>query len=408
MALIRRPGARYEIGDMFCRCDIGLALQFSDKSVIPHVLDRLDRAAYGLHLRYSDGNLISVPSPAPRYRLPNQVRDLHRAAQWLNEHHPLNYSDRLACLGYNDSKVVFNVTHSYADGGHFKYLIDQLFETKPIDLPPLPPTLEEVLPKEFAAAKHVTLPWTFDPDLARFTSHHATLVNPSKFIKYETLRFSGDEVKCFNPAKRRFENTTDYLWLSELLAIAVHSGRLPELAGVSTCVDTRSYLKKPYPEYSLLKCFTQITASTPLLPNLTLREVGRRMRQDMLNRRGDLHDIARLKYCNEKPIGVPKPGLVMEISNMGPVALKGPLVEVWTGLNMHADVTGDGVSIMSFSANGPKKNELVMRFRYSDAKIGEDEALAIAKSLKYFMRNISLDRTVQSAFEELREAQKSS
>jgi hypothetical protein len=405
--MIRRRGTPYEIGDMACRCDISLGLQFGDKSAIPQVLDKLDRSVYPLHLRFSDGDLISVPAPAPLHRLPNQIRDLHRASQWLNAHHPLDYAERLACLGHNDSKIVLNVTHSYADGTYFKHLLDHLFEAAPINLPSLPPILENRLPAQFAAAADVALPWTYDPCLTRFDTHHGTLDSPSKFIKYETLRFSGDELLCYNRQTRKFENTTDYMWLSQLLATAVHSGKLPAVAGVSTCVDTRSLMTAPLPDgYTLLKCFSQVTASTPLSGGLTLREVACRMRADMARRRAALEDIARIKYGSAVPAGRPLKGLVMEISNMGAMAVRWPLIDAWAGLNMHADLSGDGTSIMSFSVATERRDDFVMRFRYSDARLGDDEALAIARSLRHVVTRVPLDATVQAAFDELRTLQR--
>jgi hypothetical protein len=401
--MIRRRATSYEAMDMSCHCNICIGLQFADKSVIPQVLDKLDRSVYGLHLSYNDGYITRVPASAPRHRLPNDIRDLHRASQWLNQTHPLVFSERLASLGYNDTKVILNITHSYADGGYFRYLIDHLFDPAPGDLPALPPILQDRLPNEFAAAQNVAVPWTFDPYLTRFSTRHATFANPSQFIKYETLRFRAEDLQCFNRETRRFENVGDHIWLSELLAIAVHSGKLPDLSGISTCVDTRSHFKTLPSGYTLLKCFTQVTASTPLSPRQTLRQVGNGMRADLIRRRGILEDIARIKFDDSKPVGKPFPGIVLEVSNMGPIALKWPIVDAWTGLSMHSQFTGDGVSVMSFSVEREKVKELVLRFRYSDGRLGDDEACAIAKSLEHCMKHISLDRTVQSAFDELQD-----
>jgi hypothetical protein len=63
----------------------------------------------------------------------------------------------------------------------------------------------------------------------------------------------------------------------------------------------------------------------------------------------------------------------------------------------------DSLSIMAFSVIGEKKKDVVVRLRHSDARIGEDEAFAIAKSVDHPWRDVTLDRSVRSVFEELRE-----
>jgi hypothetical protein len=48
-------------------------------------------------------------------------------------------------------------------------------------------------------------------------------------------------------------------------------------------------------------------------------------------------------------------------------------------------------------------NESVLILRYSDAKAGEDEMVEITKVTEYVITNVSLDRTVHSGFDEVKQ-----
>jgi hypothetical protein len=401
-SLLQRSATVWEVVDFTPRCDIVLAFQLANKAAVSQVLDHLDRAVTPLHLKYDGSRIHAVPSPAPRQPLPNQIRDLHRAAEWAFDHCPLNFADRLGMLAYNDSKVVLNVSHAFSDGGYFKFLTEHLFDANPPARPALPPRFEEMLPVEFAAARDVVLPWSHDPDLTRIYSRHQKLPVGSGWAKYETLRFSGDEVKCFNRQIGKFENTNDYLWLALLLASAVPGGQLPTFSGISTCADLRRRLSPPV-DGSILKFFAHINAHTPILGSDTLREVGRRMRADLMRRYDALEDIARIKYVEKQSCGKPIPGIILEVTNMGPIHIKWPVVDAWACLRVGSARVAESLAIMGFSVMGEKKKDLIVRLRYGEGWLGDDEVFEIANMVGHVLKNISLDRTVQSTFDELKQ-----
>jgi hypothetical protein len=140
--MARRRITPWESRDFQFHSDIALALHLVDKSAVSHILDKLDRSVLGLHLRLEDRCYPAVPSPAPRFWIPNQVRGLQRAIAWLNNRHPIDDSQRFGVLGYSDSKLIPNVSHSLSDGGCSKFLVDHIFEPLASDLPQFPPTLE--------------------------------------------------------------------------------------------------------------------------------------------------------------------------------------------------------------------------------------------------------------------------
>jgi hypothetical protein len=402
--MLTRRATNWETFDFNIRSDLGLAFQVADKSAIPQILDNLDRSVIGLHLKFADGHLTTVPSPAIRHRLPDGVRDLQRAVSWLNEHHPIEYADRVGYLAFNDSKVVLNINHSVSDGGYLKFLCERVLESPPRELPPFPAIMEEVFRDEFPFAKEPLLAGPYDLELSRVFSRHTRFENPSPWAKFETIRFRGEELQCFNHRLKRFNDTTDYCWLGHLLACAVHSGELPTRAGFCTCVDLRPRIKKPV-DHSHLKTFSVLNACTDFKPSMTLREIGARLRADMRRRESKFHDIAIMKFPARIPPGPPLKGMGLDVTNMGPLRIKWPIVDAWASIRIGTEFAANWLTIMTFSVMGERRNDLVVRFRFANSRFGEDEALAIAKSINHFWRHIPLERTIQSAFDELREVQ---
>jgi hypothetical protein len=306
-------------------------------------------------------------------------------------------------LAFNDSKLVLNTSHGFSDGGYLKLLTERLFDPPPSALPPIPSLVRDLLPAEFASARNIARPWVYDGSLTRFLSRHSDLGAGSHWCKYETLRIPAEDLQCYDRATGRLDNTTDYLWLALLLASAVPGGAIPTYAGISTCADMRRRLQSKTIDYSILKFFSHLNATAAVPANATLREVGRRMRSDLFRRSDDLEDVARIKFLHAPVPDPPIPGAVLEVTNMGPLRIKWPVLDAWASIRLAADFGKHSLSIMTFSVVGEKKKEIVVRLRYGDGEVGDDEAFAIAKMIDHVLRRISLETTVKAAWEELRQ-----
>jgi hypothetical protein len=135
---------------------------------------------------------------------------------------------------------------------------------------------------------------------------------------------------------------------------------------------------------------------------MTLREVGARLRDDLVRRRARLDDFGRCKYMGEKFPGPTFPGIGLEITNMGALRIKPPVKDAWASLVFDHPCLGYCLTAMAFSVIGSGKNDLVLRLRYGNNALGDDEAYEVARVVDHFLRNISLDRKVQSAFDEIK------
>jgi hypothetical protein len=238
--------------------------------------------------------------------------------------------------------------------------------------------------------------------MIRFPSKHTFIESPAQMVKYETIRYRAPELQCFNKKAGKIQNLTDYLWLSIVLATAAeNTGKLPEIAGISTCVDLRSRLPPNKIDYTIGKCFAQMTCASPLIPDMTLREIGKRIRADLARRRARYDDFSKIKFEGEEYTGTLVPGKGLEVSSIGLFNIKPPISDVWASLTMDGIIIEQVLAAMAFSVIGSGKNDVVLRLRYGNMGLGEDEVFAMSKLVDHFMRNISLDRTVQSAFDEL-------
>jgi hypothetical protein len=400
----RRKLSHCQSFDLSEASDIQLAFAFSDKSVIPQVIDKLCKTVVGLNLRREDDYIVSVPEKPLIYQIPNQLRDLQRAANYVGRRYPVNPAVRCGVIGHNDTKVVLNLTHAVGDGGYFKYITDHLFDPVPANLPLFPKTIVDLLPDEVARCPDTFYrPWEYDPDITRFTGRYPNLTPETVLGKYETMRFPAPSLQCFDRSTGKIKNLNDYLWLSLILSTAaLDSGKLPTFAGASTCVDMRSRLRSDQIDYSVAMFFSQLTCMSKLRPDATLRSVGAGMRDDLVKRRERLDDFGRDKFIGKSFGNVTFPGTGIEITNMGVLNIKPPIKDAWASLVYDAPVLGYCLAGMAFSVVGSGKNDLVLRLRYTNKALGDDEVFEVAKAVDHFLRNISLDRTVQSAFDEIK------
>jgi hypothetical protein len=135
---------------------------------------------------------------------------------------------------------------------------------------------------------------------------------------------------------------------------------------------------------------------------MTLRDVGQGLRKDMLRRQKALEEVGRIKYGEKPGNGPGIPGVVLEVSNVGPVKIKRPIEDIWIELHLKRELTGEAIALMGYSVVGEKKNDLILTLRYGDGKVSDEKAMEIAKLIRHMVTKVSLDRTVKSVFDELR------
>jgi hypothetical protein len=128
----------------------------------------------------------------------------------------------------------------------------------------------------------------------------------------------------------------------------------------------RSRLRPDQIDYSVAMCFSQLTCMAVLKPDATLRDVGARMRDDLIKRRERGDDFGRNKFLGEKFDGPTFPGTGIEITNMGVLNIRPPLKDAWASLIFDDPGIGYCLAGMAFSVVGAGKNELVLRLRYGN------------------------------------------
>ncbi|KAH0794241.1 hypothetical protein GPJ56_001844 [Histomonas meleagridis] len=403
--MISRPITKLDVYDLEASCMIQLAVEFSNKNVMFQVIDNLQKSIIGLHLKTDDKRLIYTPEEVKVAKIPDNLQTLQEATEWVVKNNTPNYKDRIASLSASDNKVVLNINHAMADGGYFKYIIDHLFYP-PSKTPYFTRLTTDIFSSQISSSPDTVKLWQCDPNLTRIQSKSKLPKVPSSYAKYHTFSSSTYDFKCYNPRTQKCDGLTETFWLSLILSTAAHNGFLDKTVGCCTCVDLRPYLLPHENDFSIGNCFSEITASTPISLNATLRDVGARMREDLMkrNKRGEAFGF--LKNIGKPMVDPIIPGVGLEISNVGLIKIKKPIKDVWMSLSMQAKYTEDIVSLMGFSVLGNGRNDTTIRFRYCDSKLADDETKSITNSIEYFFKNISLDKTVGDALDELKYVQK--
>jgi hypothetical protein len=140
-SMLGRRTTASEDFEFLSHCDLTLAFELQDKSVVSQVLDKLDRSVVGLHLKYVLATSrqyhglslapASKPSPCPPAR--------GRMASY-----PLSCPiwRKLGNFGFIDPKVILNIIHAFSEGRYFKRLTDHIFDAISRDPPTIPSMLE--------------------------------------------------------------------------------------------------------------------------------------------------------------------------------------------------------------------------------------------------------------------------
>jgi hypothetical protein len=99
------------------------------------------------------------------------------------------------------------------------------------------------------------------------------------------------------------------------LPSSMHSGTLPERAGISTCVNLRPKLKTRPVDYSITRFFSALDATADVAPSMTLRQIGRVLRENKRRREKDGQDFASMKYWRKVQTGPRFPGVSPDVTN---------------------------------------------------------------------------------------------
>ncbi|OHT12094.1 hypothetical protein TRFO_03715 [Tritrichomonas foetus] len=399
---------------------VQLAFEVESKSFIDKIVNHFSSNVLGLHLRLKPGFLVYKPNSAIIHHLPDNLTSLESASDFLAKN--IDNENSLGNIGYNDHQVVLNVSHSLADGGYFKFLTKSLFSDdfgkKKLNAS-FPKEVREIFADEINSSSIENIGyWYHNPKVNRIFSGSQNRI-PSKYAKYFTVRMNSDSLKFVQRDNKNnsLHGVTESLWLSLFLASIVHTQKqknnfsLPEFVSMPTCTDFRNKIKGKV-DYSICNCYSHVTPFARVEANKTLKEIGSEMKKDMKMRLNRNDDLAFMKFLDSdecaKANKKPKiPGVNIELTYVGPLEIKKPVVDAWCSLVMEGKPIENILSLMGFSVFDKERslNDMVVRLRYASSMLTDKEVSDIIKSLEFCMKNIVMEMTVKDAVEEINKFQ---
>lgn len=417
---LKRPMTARDHFDMDSRAMIQLTLQVASQEVIPKIVDYFNQTVIGLHLKQEGENLVVHNDKLPIFQIPNTYRTktLQGVATYVGQNCCLPFSQSLASISVGEKVVVLNIVHSISDGGYFKLLVhgflNGIYPFKN-QLAPFPVTSPELYPKEIARAPSGLFGWGKGPDVIRIRTKDPNGIRQGHGFgpQYYTIKTPANRLKCYNHKSHKVSNFTETLWLSQILASSCHKSRLLEKAGIITCVDLRQWIENPkqIDPFSVCNSFATVTPVSHIRPGMTLRELGRQMRLDLHRRLDNFEQFSFAKaFENENQDGTDandeSQDPVLEITSMGTLHLKPPIVDAYTSFTVQPVHANRVVSLMSFGVKSRNIDDVIIRLRYGPNQFSTHEMNLYGKTIDYFMHNVDLDLTVNDAFQELLSFQK--
>lgn len=409
-----------------------LVLEMDSDSSVDSFVSFLKNTVYALRIR-KRGSFIErhndidkIPSYTFPQNINNSFSSLNDVSNYVHENIPLNFDDGYAVIASSPKNcsrkfVALNTPHYFADGKYFCFLTDMFLHNNPNNnnlngLPDFPYENPVIYKEFFDKGPSDVKNDIHDDKLTRFSTNDPNNLKGGEFDQYITIQFKAEELKnkTIRNNKIFISNFTEALYLSNYFAICAHENKLLPSYGVNNVIDLKKYFPKPISfanssEIAFVSPYTDYI--TPDMKNI---EVGKSLRKSLmekLNRNEQYGFYNSMKY-NES---LPKlNGIITEFSNIGGIHIKKPIKDLWISLFIKC-MNRETVSNMGFSVIrddfdsytkedriNRSKNDMILRYRYSPRKLSVNESTKIAKTIEYFLKNVSLDDCVGKTYEEVK------
>jgi hypothetical protein len=194
------------------------------------------------------------------------------------------------------------------------------------------------------------------------------------------------------------------LWTALALSAAARNAAVSKSLGVLTCVDLRSFMNPKDVNINVCNNFVAVTvAPKGITGKSRVRDIGQTMRKDFANKRdnGGLFILEDSEYEHKQGTSI------MVLSNMGPLYIKPPVVDIWMQQTMESQHGDGALLLLSWTKISDTKNEFFGRLRYSPNIFTDAEASAMRASIRYVLEKLDPNLTVDAAVKELMKVQRS-
>ncbi|OHT11251.1 hypothetical protein TRFO_19336 [Tritrichomonas foetus] len=402
MALIRRKIAPFEKNFIFSDERVQFAVCVDNKNVIPTIIKNIKNSFLGFSLKIEGDEIVHHSNPIQIDSLPNHIHTAKDAAEHIAKM-PADYSQSLAQLAINDSTVAISVSHVVCDGGLivklFPHLLNENLVIKHNDEIKIP------IPVEYRFAEEVSKRTQADFDnhnhglqkLSRIYWERNDTLPKDILSNYYITETPVDQLQCFKKENKGF-NLTDSLWTAMVVTDMALNNQIETCAGVNTCIDLRN------PKETEIDPLTanNFTAVNVFAENInektTIREIGRKMREDFIQKRKRGDHFACLGAMMQG-FFFPGPYGFSMLSNIGKFVVKPPVTDVMIQQTIPAKCVEGLAAVLSFSKQIGDKNIVVTRVQQSPFVMSDEKAQKQLKYLNYVMENVPIDVELAKALD---------
>lgn len=395
------------------KCDIQLGFEVDGKKYVNQIISSLTRKILGLHMKLShDGSRIYyVKETPPIFKIQN-FEDIEKASTNFSINHKNDPYTRFGSIGYNDNMVILSVSHSFADGGYFKYVANNILDDTNVVIPShFPYEVQDIFKEKYEKSSNDIPFWITNKDVNRIQTNDKSKLHQATDVCYSSVKIPANKLQCYDTKNKKLHSFTNSLWTSYFISSIVHNNNhksfeIPKFMCIPTCTDFRRYLKNQ--NYSICSLFSIVTPRICISPKKSLDEIGKEMKIDLNKRMEKDEDFGLLK-TNEKDNKIINPNkkIALQLSYVGSADIKHPITDVFMGLNMDPIKTEAILCLMGFScikkpslSDPDGKNDVILRLRYSPTSLHKDEVEQMMKNIEYILTRIpketSLEETIKA------------
>lgn len=285
-----------------------------------------------------------------------------------------------------------------------KYIAENILDDENVNVPNrFPYEIQDVLKERFEKAPDNVPFWITNKDTIRIQTNDESKLHSASDICYSTIKIPSKSLQCYEPKTNKLHSFTNSLWTSYFIASVVHgmknkSFKIPKEICIPTCVDFRRYLKNQ--NYSICSLFSAVNPQACVSPKMSLYELGKAMKSDLIKRMEKGEDFGVLKSKGE--IVDPGKNVFLQLSYIGAINIKYPIKDVFVNLNMDAVAAEAMLLLMGFSCiskpsliNKEERNDVILRLRYSPTTLYEDEVDKMMKNIKYILTKVPKETSIE-------------
>ena len=378
-----------------------MALEIDKPANVPKIVDKL-KNAFSLKLKTDGQSLIRTNEPVEVLEIPRSISSCMDAVSWAQKRTTPDFSRRLGSISANDRFVVVNLNHVAADGGYIKNLLQSIFVDDPVmteDLSPLPRPLEYFFQKQIEEADCTGVKdFDTDPFITRATF---TRSDPQHYIPHapsqsKTVFINADELQCYDKSRKTLKGLTESLWTSICLSAMTFNGKISHF-GCTTCDNMRDLIPISQ-KLDICNNYSSITTYAKPTETSTIQSIGKAMREDYKRRRENGYLFKTFKALFQNKTSDSIPGSPVELTNVGPLFIKKPVVDAFLGIRLDSDYCQSLISVMTSSVVTEGKNQMAIRTRYSPNAMTSDEAQKLTDRIAYILKNVPLQTNLEEAF----------